>query len=395
MKNPLFAPPALSFVVAFVLLSCGSSYEAAKNVRVGSPELVGFDSKKLARLDSMVNVAIRDSAFPAAQLLVAKEGLIAYNKSFGRLTYDANAQPTTLHTLFDVASLTKVVAATTAVMRLIDQRKIALDDEVRKFIPQFDGGRKSQVTIRHLLAHTSGLPPFRQLWKFVSASPFALDSVYATNLAANPGDTTMYSDMGFIILGKIVEQVSGKRLDVYVKENFFEPLAMTRTTFKPPQEENIAPTEYDTLWRKKLVQGRVHDENADFLGGVSGHAGLFSTASDLAVFMQMVMNGGTYSGIRFLESSTVAAFTKKQSEKSSRALGWDTKSPTGSSAGGLFSPNSFGHTGFTGTSIWADPERNLFVILLTNRVHPTRANTKISKVRPAVADAVIEALKER
>jgi CubicO group peptidase (beta-lactamase class C family) len=205
----------------------------------------------------------------------------------------------------------------------------------------------------------------------------------------------MYSDLGFITLGKIVEKVSGLSLDEFVKKEFFIRLGMTRTLFKPPKElqGNIATTENDLWWRKKLVQGTVHDENAEFLGGVSGHAGLFSTATDLAVFMQMLMNGGTYNGVRYLESSTIALFTKKQSEKSSRALGWDTKSPTGSSAGNLFSANSFGHTGFTGTSIWADPERNLFVILLTNRVHPTRANGKIFKIRPAVADAVIEALK--
>jgi CubicO group peptidase (beta-lactamase class C family) len=305
--------------------------------------------------------------------------------------------------MYDCASLTKVIATTSAVMKLHDEKRISLDDKVSKFIPQFSEGKKSELTLRHLLRHSSGLPPFRQLWKICPDAKSAIDSIYATNLVANPGDTTIYSDLGFITLGKIIEQVSGKSLEKFVKENFFEPLGMTRTMFKPPKElwENVAPTEYDSLWRKRLVQGVVHDENADFLGGVSGHAGLFSTSSDLAIFMHMLMNGGTYNGKRYLDSSTIALFTKKQSETSSRALGWDTKSPIGSSAGGLFSPTSFGHTGFTGTSIWADPveihafgKRNLFVILLTNRVHPTRANSKIAKVRPAVHDAVIDALKQ-
>lgn len=398
MKNLFVASQATAIIAAmvFVLLSCGGSIDTTRAFRVGSPELVGFDSKKLARLDSIINIAIHDSAFPSAQLVVAKDGLIAYNKSFGRLTYDANARQTSPQTMFDVASLTKVVATTTAVMKLYDEKEMSLDDKVSRFIPQFGEGRKSEITLRHLLTHTSGLPPFRQLWKFVPEAKFAADSVYATTLVANPGDTTIYSDLGFITLGKIVEKVSGKRLDVYVKENFFEPLGMTRTMFKPPQElwDNVAPTEFDSLWRKRLVQGTVHDENAEFLGGVSGHAGLFSSLSDLAIFMQVLMNGGTYNGVRYMNSSAIELFTKKQSEKSSRALGWDTKSPMGSSAGRLFSPSSFGHTGFTGTSIWADPERNLFVILLTNRVHPTRANLKIAKVRPAVHDAVIEALKQ-
>ncbi len=363
--------------------------------RASTPEDAGFDSKELERVDSIVTAAIRDSAFPGAQVLVAGKGRVVYGKAFGHFTYHPNSPTVTLETMYDCASLTKVIATTSAMMKLYGDKKISLDDKISKFIPQFAEGKKSEITIRHLLTHSSGLPPFRQLWKFVPDARFAFDSVYATNLVANPGDTTIYSDLGFITLGKVVEQLSGKSLGAFVKENFFDQLRMTRTMYKPSTElrANVAPTEVDTLWRKRLVQGIVHDENADFLGGVSGHAGLFSTASDLAAFMQMLMNGGTHGGTRYLESSTIALFTKKQSEKSSRALGWDTKSPTGSSAGNLFSPNSFGHTGFTGTSIWADPERNLFVILLTNRVHPTRANTKIFKVRPAVADAVIEALK--
>lgn len=371
-------------VSAFVVTSCGTS----------SPESVGFDSKKLSRVDSIITAAIRDSAFPAAQVCVVKEGVVAFNKAFGRFTYDTSSPQTSLQSLFDLASLTKVLATTSAVMKLYDDGKISLDDKAGKFIPQFTQGKKSEITIRHLLAHNSGLPPFRQLWKICPDAKYAIDTVFATNLVANPGDSTIYSDLGSITLGKIVESVSGMSLDAYVAKNFFEPLGMKRTMFRPPKESwtETVPTEYDSTWRKRLVHGTVHDENAEFLGGVAGHAGLFSTAYDLAVLMQMLMNGGEYNGRRYLKPETIALFTKRQADKSSRALGWDTKSPTGSSAGNLFSPNSFGHTGFTGNSIWADPERNLFVILLTNRVYPTRANGKIFRVRPAVHDAVIVAL---
>jgi CubicO group peptidase (beta-lactamase class C family) len=356
--------------------------------------------------------AVQDSAFPSAQIVVWKDGVIVFDHSYGNLTYDTLSREIDIATLFDLASLTKVVATTTAIMRLYDQKRILLDDRVTKFIPQFAEGKKSEVTIRHLLTHTSGLPPFRQLWKVVPDSKVAVDSVYATNLVASPGDTTMYSDLGFIVLGKIVEKSVSQSLDEFMTRHFFNPFGMRETMFLPAVKNhwtmdafvpirdakwmspNVAPTEIDSVLRKRLVWGRVHDENAEFLGGVSGHAGLFSTAGDLAIFMHMLMNGGTYNGVRYMNSSTIELFTKKQSEKSSRALGWDTKSPIGSSAGRLFSPTSFGHTGFTGTSIWADPEKNLFVILLTNRVHPTRANSKIAKVRPAVHDAVIEALKQ-
>ncbi len=385
----------LLVVSAFVATSCRTSNEIAyKKFRSGSPESVGFDSKKLSRVDSIITEAIRDSAFPAAQVCVVKEGVVVLNKAFGRFTYDAHSPATSLESLFDIASLTKVVATTSAVMKLYDGGKISLDDKVGKFIPQFTQGKKSEITLRHLLAHTSGLPPFRQLWKICPDAKYGIDTVFATNLVANPGDTTIYSDLGFITLGKIVEKVSGMPLDAYVVKNFFEPLGMKQTMFRPPKESRseTVPTEYDSVWRKRLVQGTVHDENAEFLGGVSGHAGLFSTAFDLATLIEMITNGGEYNGKRYLRSETVALFTKKQSQKSTRALGWDTKSLKGSMAGNLFSERSFGHSGFTGTTIWVDPQRNLFVILLTNRVYPTRANGKISRVRPAVHDAVIEAL---
>jgi beta-N-acetylhexosaminidase len=363
-------------------------------LRRDDPAAAGFDAEALHRVDRIVREAIRDSAFPAAQVAIVKDGMLVYNKAFGTLTYDPKAKETSNTTRFDLASLTKVIATTAAVMKLYDTRQLSLDDTVSQYLPQFTGGRKGSVTIRQLMIHRSGLPPFRKLWELCPTPQAALDTIFTTPLVANPGDSMIYSDLGMIIMGKIVEKISGMSLAAFVEKEFYGPLNMTNTGYTPPaaQWPQIAPTEIDTLWRKKLVQGTVHDENAAFLGGVSGHAGLFSTASDLAIFMQLLMDNGTYGGKRFVSDSTVRLFTRRHSPEDDRAIGWDFKSPRGSSAGSLFSPSSFGHTGFTGTSIWVDPDRNLCVILLTNRVYPTRTNMKISKIRPAVHDAIINAL---
>jgi len=367
-------------------------------LRVDEPELAGFDSERLKLLDKIVKKAIADSAFPAAELLVAKDGLIVYNKAFGTYDYSPYSRQVDNGTMFDLASLTKVVGTTNAVMKLYDEKRLDLDDPVVKYLPKFGENGKEKITIRNLLLHDSGLPALMKFYETCTSPEQLLDSVYATPLVYRTGDSTIYSDLGLIVLGKVIENVTGTALDRYLADEFFEPLHMENTMFNPPQWrwDRIAPTEIDTVWRKQktAVRGRVHDENASVLGGVSGHAGLFSTASDLVKMMQMLLNGGTYGGRRYLNQETVRMFTRRQSGHSTRALGWDTKSLHGySSAGSLFSSNSFGHTGFTGTSIWADPERNLFVVFLTNRVHPTRENMKISRVRPAVHDAVIEALK--
>jgi CubicO group peptidase (beta-lactamase class C family) len=296
--------------------------------------------------------------------------------------------------MFDMASCTKVLATTTAAMKLVDEGKLGLDEPVGKFIPQFAVGEKSAITIRHLLTHRSGLPPFRRFFLICHTAEEALDSAFATPLVVKPGDSTIYSDIGMITMGKVIERITGRSLADYIKENFFDPLGMTSTMFNPPRSllGRIAPTEIDTLWRKTLVRGQVHDENAALLGGVSGHAGLFSTASDAAILLQLLLNKGSYAGKRYLSERTVVEFTRSQQPFGDRFLGWDSRSPRGSSAGNLFALSSFGHTGFTGTSVWVDPERNLLVVFLTNRVHPTRANLKIARVRPALHDAVVQAL---
>ena len=223
-----------------------------------------------------------------------------------------------------------------------------------------------------------------------------MDEIYNDSLIYPTGTKMVYSDLNFILMGKIIEKVTGTTLDKFCEKNIFKPLGMNSTMFNPPDSlvYRIAPTEYDSYWRHRQIWGTVHDETSQLLGGVAGHAGLFSTAGDLAKLLQMLLNKGTYNGKRYIKASTIEMFVKKQSDLSSRALGWDTKSYGHSSAGNLFSTISYGHTGFTGTSAWTDPTRNLFVVLLTNRVYPTRKNLKILKVRPMVHNAVIEALEK-
>jgi CubicO group peptidase (beta-lactamase class C family) len=352
------------------------------------------DPAALRALDDILVEAIRDSAFPGAQAVIVSRGAIVYARSFGTYTYDRASREVTSPTMFDLASLTKVIATTPAVMKLVDEGRLRLDDSVGSYLPAFREGEKSSITLRHLLLHRSGFPPFRRFFQFCKNAEEMLDSVFATPLIARPGDSTVYSDLGMITLGKVVEAVTQETLSEFVRREFYEPLGMRSTMFAPPPAllSRIAPTEIDTLWRKALVHGSVHDENAALLGGVSGHAGLFSTAADLAAFVQMLLNGGVYGGRRLLSAEVVRQFTRDHAEGQERCLGWDRKSPTGSSAGELFSETSFGHTGFTGTSIWIDPDRELGVVLLTNRVHPTRANSKLFRVRPAFHDAVVRAL---
>ena len=363
-------------------------------LRRDDPAAAGFNADDLAHVDEIVERAIADSAFPGAQVAIIRDGMLVYSRSFGALTYEPGSRPVDASTLYDCASLTKVVATTTAMMRLYDLKKFNLDDPVGTYLPEFSRGEKSAMTIRHLLLHQSGFPPFRQLWKICPDSLSAIDSVAATPLVARPGDTTIYSDLGMITLGRLVEKLGGMPLDAYVRREFFDPLRMGNTMFRPDTSlrERIAPTEVDSAWRRKLVQGTVHDENAALLGGVAGHAGLFSTASDLAVFMQMLLNRGAYGGRRFISEGTIYEFLARRAQGQERWLGWDMWSFKESSAGSLFSPTSFGHTGFTGTSLWADPGKNLAVIVLTNRVFPTRANLRLLRVRPVLHDAVMHSL---
>jgi CubicO group peptidase (beta-lactamase class C family) len=269
---------------------------------------------------------------------------------------------------------------------------------VARYIPEWNAGLtpdwRKTVTVRNLLTHSSGLPAHKDYFLTLHSKREFIPAICKEPLEYEPGTKTVYSDLGFILLGEILERATGKSVDQLAHEQIFVPLDMTSSAFNPPKSllSRVAPTENDTAFRKQLVQDAVHDENAFAMGGVAGHAGLFTTAGDLAVFCQMLLNGGIYGHHRLLARATITQFTAPQTVAgNARTLGWMTPTPN-STSGRYFSPRSFGHLGFTGTSIWIDPDRQLFVILLTNRVYPTRDNDKIAAVRPAVHDAVMESL---
>ncbi|OLC06034.1 MAG: hypothetical protein AUH42_06420 [Gemmatimonadetes bacterium 13_1_40CM_70_11] len=372
-------------------------------VAPASPAALGFDS---IRLDS-VTVYLRsqvDSAFPSAVVAVGRHGRLALLSAVGHYGID-DPRPVTPETIYDLASLTKVIGLTTACMLLVDVGKLNLDAPVSRYLPEFRGPGKDRVTVRHLLTHSSGLPAWRPLFREARNRPEALALVDTTPLDTVPGARFVYSDLGAITLMQVVERITGERIDRFLDRRVFRPLGMTATRYLPPASwrDRIAPTENDTAFRHRVLRGEVHDENAGRMGGVSGHAGLFSTAPDLAVFVPWLLDarGGAAPGHGpgvdppVVSTRTLAEFLRRQDlpTGSTRALGWDTPADSGySSAGSKLSRRGFGHTGFTGTSIWVDPERDLFIILLSNRVHPTRANTRILQVRPRVADLVVAAL---
>jgi CubicO group peptidase (beta-lactamase class C family) len=364
-----------------------------------------------ARLDSIVAVGIAEGAAPGAALAVGRWGRLVHLRGYGRIDIAPNAPAVTDSTMFDMASLTKVVATTTAAMILEDEGKLNLDAPVRTYLPELTDSAKSGITVRMIVTHSGGFEAFAPLWREHRGRADYLAQINARPLAYTPGDSTIYSDWDFVLMGFIIEHITGMALDQFVSSRVWQPLNMHDTGFNPlasgampadsdctaafrpdnPLLARIAMTEIDTAYRHTHIHGIVHDENACALGGVAGHAGLFSSARDVAVFCQMLLSGGQYGGVRLIQPTTVARWTARQSSKSSRALGWDTPSEH-SSAGRYFSPRSFGHTGFTGTSIWVDPERGLFVVLLTNRVDPTRANLRHEALRRDVADAVQAAI---
>ncbi len=348
----------------------------------------------------VLDKAVRSKIFPGALAVVGRNGTIVLEESVGNLTYDRGAPKVTTHTLYDLASLTKVVATTTLAMIFYERGELVLERPVGRYLPEFSGGDKDRVTVADLLAHCGGLKDTETFYKEYGelapgeATDRIVRSICEEPLEYEPRSKTVYSDLGFILLGEILERISGRAFEELVREEVLEPLEMTSTVFNPPPSlrDSIAPTE-DDPWRGRLVRGEVHDENAFVMGGVAPHAGLFSTASDLARFAQAMLNGGIYGTRRIVKRSTIDRFTRRPNlvPESARALGWDTPSSP-SSSGRYFSATSFGHLGFTGTSLWIDPERQIFVILLTNRVHPTRDNRGIRDVRPAFHDAVMEAL---
>ena len=346
---------------------------------------------------SILEKAIAARAFPACSLAVSVSGELVAHKALGRFTYDPASPMVTTASIFDLASLTKVVATTGMAMVLYERGLLDLEAPVTAIVPEFagasddnDSGRR-EVTLRMLLAHSSGLPAYEKLFLRAKTRENLLQAAFTTPLAAAPGAHAEYSDIGFIILGIVLERLADESLDVFCQREVFGPLGMTHTTFNPAAtlKNSIPPTADDRTFRHRIIQGEVQDENANVLGGVAPHAGLFSTAEDLAIFAHALLNGGH----PILRSSTIELFSRRESapEGTSRALGWDTPSAP-SQSGKYFSPRSFGHLGYTGTSLWIDLERQLSISLLTNRTWPDCQNQAIKEVRPAFHDAVIEAL---
>ena len=400
---------------------------------------------QLSSAFAILRQAIREEAFPAASIAITREGKLAGLQSFGKFIYDKDEvgapllpdvgkswdfardhRTVTPTTLFDLASLTKVIATTTMAMILYERGLLELEAPVIGTLPQFlldatgnSDPRRHEVTFRMLLAHSSGLPAYERLYLKAQTREELLNAAFAMPLAADPGTRAEYSDIGFLVLGVALERLAQESLDVFCQREVFGPLGMLNTTFNPPaaMRPNISPTAderetpcgADTLvrqasitppkssesqqkprgtFRNRIIQGEVQDENAYVLGGIAPHAGLFSTAQDVARFAFATLHGGS----PIVRPETIALFTRRDTTPgTSRALGWDTPSSP-SASGKYFGPNSYGHLGYTGTSLWIDPDRELSITLLTNRTWPDCSNQAIKQVRPKFHDAVIEAL---
>ena len=372
-----------------LLLAASVAFAPTDGLPAKAPRSVGMSAERLGAIDRVVARGVKAGGYPGAAVVVGRKGAAVWQKGFGHLDWSDSSEPVVPESsIYDLASLTKVIGTTTALMVLYDEGRIHLEDPVSKYVPGFAGGWKDSVTIRQLLTHRSGLPAGRDLWRIAQSPTDARQLVIETPLECKPGQCYIYSDLGADLMGFVVEAASGESLDGFLAERVFTPLGMTDTFFRPADSlrARIAPTEV-TPPRGHPLRGEVHDENAWTLGGVAGHAGLFSTAADLAVFAQMMLNGGTYNGTRIVADSTVRLFTTRAA--GTRALGWDTCDSDGG-CGSYLSERAYGHTGFTGTSIWIDPDREMFVILLTNRVHEARARQPakvISDVRADLADA--------
>lgn len=392
-----------------------------------------MSASKLASIDSIVNKAIEAKAFPGCEILIARKGKVAFYKNYGYFTYDSTRHVAT-NDLYDIASCTKITATTVSVMRLVEEGKVGLDKTLADYLPFYKGSDKANLTIRNILLHQAGLMPdtfFDRDFLDKNGNPLpgnfstvkndqygvaVTDNMFLrkdllpkidTAIRADklgPKDKYVYSDNSFILLGKIVEAVSGLPLDQYAAENFYKPLGMTTTTFRPLEhgfkQSQIAPTEFEKTFRRQQLWGTVHDPRAALMGGVAGHAGVFSDAIDLSKLYLMLLNGGVWEGKQYFKKSTIDQWTAYNSGISRRGFGFDKPSKTNATdkdsyPARLASPATFGHTGYTGTCIWADPKEDLLLIFLSNRVFPDGGtNTKIGKmnVRENILDAAYQAI---
>jgi len=345
----------------------------------------------LVEIDRLVEHHIGLGNLPGAVVLIGNHDTVALEKAYGNRSVEPEIEPMTPETIFDLASLTKVVATAPSVMLLVQRGRLNLDDPASKYVPAFGKFGKKKVTLRQLLVHYSGLPAdLRQTRRRRITTKNALSRIYQTRLVAPPGQRFIYSDLGFVVLGKVVEKVTGQSLARFSQENIFAPLGMNSTGFLPQQDviPHIAPTE--RLKEGGMLRGHVHDPLSSKLGGVAGDAGLFSTARDLARFCQMLLQRGSLNDVEVLLPQTVASMTSPQSpdgKPNVRGFGWDIQSTYSSVKGSFFSPMSYGHTGYTGTSLWIDPESRTFLIILTNRVHPD-GKGNVKELRTELANIV-------
>jgi len=343
------------------------------------------------RLDDLMQEALNDKVFPGASLAVIHKGKTVYHQAFGQLTYNLKDPVADTTTIYDAASLTKAIVTTSIIMQLVERDSLDLSTPVSLFRPGFAVNGKEKITLEQLMRHTSGLRAHTYFAQTCTTRDETLQAIDRDSLVCTPGMKTGYSDLNFILLGTIIEQITSQNLAANFHARFAAPLGMNSTMFNPPPSltANIAPSGEEGVWTLARSRPLVNDQNAALLGGGAGHAGLFTTTGDLTKMVRMLMNGGELDGKRYIKASTIRRFLKRTD--ASRALGWDLITPGGkSSAGNRFSANSWGHLGFTGTSIWVDPERDLAVLLLSNRVWPTPENIKIRKFRPVLHDTVVE-----
>tara|TARA_Y100001968_G_scaffold274240_1_gene267332 strand:- start:9166 stop:11982 length:2817 start_codon:yes stop_codon:yes gene_type:complete len=346
-----------------------------------------FNERLNINLESLnlIQEAISDSIFPGAQIFISKGDRVLVNRGIGTLDYEADSEYVTKNTIYDVASLTKVLSTTPVSMKFIEKKRLNINYKLSDFYSQYNSPQKKDITIKNLLTHTSGLKGYIEYYKYKNFNRMKIiEDIVNQPLYYKPNSKTIYSDLGMILLFDIIEQVTGSTLDYLSNKYFYNPLGMKNTFFNPSKEliNRIAPTEDDQYFRYQLLRGIVHDENAYLLGGVSGHAGLFSTAEDIGAYCKMLVNDGHYLGSRYFSKDIIKKFIKRQNitKGSDYGLGWDTPSQNGKSAAGdYFSDSSFGHMGFTGTSMWVDPEEEIIVVLLTNRVYPNRNKKNINK----------------
>jgi beta-glucosidase-like glycosyl hydrolase/CubicO group peptidase (beta-lactamase class C family) len=422
----------VSIGTAFPLAS-GIETDQLQRLELIMPEEIGIEHSPLSLIDTIIQEGLNAKAIPGCQVIVAYQGKTIYQKSFGKMSYDSMANAVQNHTLYDLASLTKMLSTTLAIMKLYEDKAIGLNDKLGLYLPFLRGTTKEKITIKDVLLHQAGFPAFIPFYKKY-AEQYLPDTTWFSREKTNkhtlqvaeeiwvdkkmeqelfntiasvemktPGEY-LYSDLGFILLRKLVENVSNQSFETFLQINIYTPLALGNLCFNPinkgVSKNRIAPTEFDQNFRKQLIQGYVHDPASALLGGISGHAGLFSNANDVAVIMQMLLNGGTYGNVRVLKASTIELFTKKQNKYSRRGLGFDKPetipmkaSPTGAAC----SPLTFGHTGFTGTCAWADPKNQLIYVFLSNRVNPSAENNKLANmnIRTRIQDLLYEVTKKK